>query len=71
MNEPKKPIVLTVEERRSPLFLKLLEHWTNRLEISRMQNDGDRPEIETAKLRGRIAELKACIDLSKESPPPG
>lgn len=68
MNEPKKPLILTAEERRSSLWLKLMAHWLERLESTRKQNESDLPEVQTAKLRGRIAELNACIGLNEENP---
>lgn len=67
MNEPKPPLVLSAEERRSPLWKKLKDHWQERLEVLRKQNDGDRPETETAKLRGQIAECKALLWLERET----
>lgn len=68
MIEPKKPLLLSAEERRSSLWLKLMAHWTERLEFTRKQNEGDLPEAQTAKLRGRIAELNACLGLDKDKP---
>ena len=63
MIEPELPFILSEEERNSRLFLKLSDHWKKRLETYRTQNDGDKDEIVTATLRGRIAELKAAISL--------
>lgn len=59
-----KPFVLSLEEKRSPLWQKLTEHWQGRLDLARIQNDMDKPELETAKQRGRIAELKANLALN-------
>lgn len=67
MIERKLPFVLTIEERRSVLWRKLEEHCANRLEIVRKDNDADRSETDTARLRGRIAELKYLISLGNES----
>lgn len=63
--EPEPPFVLTAEERQSRLFQMLSNHWKKRLETYRTQNDGDKDEIATANLRGRIAELKAAIALGE------
>lgn len=62
----KQPLILTIEERRSPLWRKLAEHYESRLESLRNQNDGDRVDVETAKLRGRIAEVKLLLSLGHD-----
>lgn len=66
MNEPKPPLALTREERNSPLWRKLLSHYEERLDSLRLQNDGEKDSLETANLRGRIAECKALISLNRE-----
>ena len=66
MNEPKKPLVLTIEQRRSTLWRALMDQWTERLQSLRQDNDRPHTESETAALRGRIAELKACMLLDQE-----
>lgn len=68
MSEPKPRIALTYEEKRSALWTKLTDHWKTQLEILRIQNEGDKTDIETAKLRGRILELKAAISLEIDLP---
>jgi hypothetical protein len=65
MNQPKKPLTLTNEERRSPLWRKLSDHWKERLEVLHAQNEGDRSEQSTANIRGRIAECKSMLSLEK------
>ena len=62
----KPPMILTIEERRSPLWRKLAEHYESRLESLRNQNDGDRADVDTAKLRGRIAEVKLLLSLGHD-----
>ena len=43
-----------------------IEGWAaERLTQARNRNDGDLTEVETAKLRGRIATLKEILDLPK------
>lgn len=66
MNDPKPPFKLSLEDRESLVWKRLMTHFGERLEVLRTQNDGDKSEAETAKLRGRIAELKAILALNKE-----
>lgn len=68
MIAPKPSLKLTKDERNSRLFTKLMEHWSDRLQSLRTQNDGDIDPTNTAKLRGRIAELKFNLSLDKELP---
>ena len=51
-------LVLTDGDIHSSLWLKLVKHWEARIDYLRKINESDRPETETAKLRGRIAELR-------------
>ena len=60
---------LTDEERRSALWRKLSAHAESRLQSLRIQNDGDKDAAETAKLRGRIAEVKVFLALGEEPAP--
>lgn len=59
---------LTDLERHSALWRKLNEHLEDQLRICRLKNDGDMSDLETAKLRGRIAALKSIIALAEPSP---
>ena len=68
MSAPKPKFALTHEEKTSKLWRKLLAHWEDKLETLRNQNDGDKSEIDTAKLRGRISECKANLSLDKDAP---
>lgn len=61
MNEP----VLTDGDSFNPLWLKLKAHFEARLEVLRSQNDGNLDPEATAKMRGRIAEVKYFIGLDK------
>lgn len=63
------PFILTSDERTSPLWRKLVKHMNEQIDQLRQQNDADRGEIETARLRGRIAAYKAMLDLNKEPDP--
>lgn len=55
--------VLTTEEKNSHLWKKLKTEWERRLDVMRIQNDGDKSAEETAKLRGRIAQTKELLGL--------
>lgn len=69
MIEPKKQFLLTRDERDTNLWTKLMAHWSDRLASLRAQNDNsDRNEIDTAKLRGQIAELKQLLALNNDPP---
>ena len=50
-------------ERKSPLWAKLKEHFEHELTVLRERNDGNLNEIETAKLRGRLFQVKAFLLL--------
>ncbi|MFA6972404.1 MAG: hypothetical protein WC208_13545 [Gallionella sp.] len=59
----KNPI-LTPHELAEPTWLKLKKHYENRLDELRRQNDSEKlGEIETARLRGRIKEIKFFLDI--------
>lgn len=68
MTDPKPPLVLTSEDKHTALWQKLMAHWEDRLASLRMQNDGDKPETETARLRGQIVAVKACLALNSAPP---
>lgn len=55
-----------VQDTLNPLWLKLKPHLEQRLAYLRTQNDGDADATKTANLRGRIAEVKAMLQLDKE-----
>lgn len=60
-----KPL-LSAFDRISPVWTAIDKHLNERIEVLRSKNDGDLDQIETAKIRGRIAELRAMLDLGKE-----
>jgi len=64
----RKRLVLSEADKRSPLWLALMIHWEARIDMLRMQNEGDKDQAETANLRGRIAELRANLALAKDQP---
>jgi hypothetical protein len=60
---------LNVQERNTPLWLRLRAHMAEKLEKLREQNDGfGLNEIQTAQVRGQIKCLRDLIAL--EEPPP-
>jgi hypothetical protein len=63
MNEP---TIFTLEpsELQNPLWVKLSKRFEQRLAELRLKNEADIGEVETANLRGRIAELKALLALA-------
>ncbi len=54
---------LTQGEHNDPLWLKLVAHYEKRLATLRAQNDNAPTEETTARLRGRIAEVKDFLKL--------
>lgn len=57
---------LDYSDKISPTWVKLAKHWNEELQTLRYQLEGDKTELQTAKLRGRIAEIKANLSLEKE-----
>lgn len=57
---------LTHEERASPLWRRLHAHLLEQIDAARIENDGDQGEAATARVRGRIAALKALAALNNE-----
>jgi len=66
MNTEKVPFVLNEEDRRSAVWARLMRYMNDRLAELRLANDADKTEIETAKLRGQITEIKAFLRLNEE-----
>ncbi len=73
INAPQPQLRLAQHERGSEVWIKLEKHLTERLNTLRLQNDTDLPADATAKLRGRIFEIKSLLNLGKDLPnqPPG
>lgn len=61
-------MTLTKQERDDPLWVKLRAEMEARLLQLRAANDADMSESDTAKQRGRIAEIKRFLDLGKPKP---
>jgi hypothetical protein len=55
-------------EKTSSLWKKIEGELTARLAALREQNDSDRQHDDTAKIRGRIAEVKAILSWAKVDP---
>lgn len=60
---------LSESDTRSEVWLRLKSHMEDRLQTLRAQNDGDLDEVKTAKLRGRINELKYLLALDQPLEP--
>lgn len=56
---------LEPHEVRTDLWKKIEQYFTERLEIHRAKNDQDKSDIQTAKLRGQIAECKHILSLGQ------
>lgn len=61
-------MILDKQDRIDPLWIKLKAEYESRLTQLRTSNDRDMSDTETAKLRGRIAELRRIIDMGAEKP---
>lgn len=57
-------MLLNQADLLSPTWIKLRKHFEERLTEYRAKNDGRLTEIETAHLRGRIAEARYILSLS-------
>lgn len=58
--------VLTEGDRLSVTALKLQRHFDKRLEDCRKQNEAALSEVDTARIRGRILEIKYLLSLFAE-----
>lgn len=55
-------------DRHSLVWRKLEAYINERIDELRMMNDNDKDAIETARLRGRIAELKILLTQATPAP---
>lgn len=62
-------MTLEPHELKSPLWAKLREHMERRIAQQRERNDQNLSELETAKVRGRIAEAKEFLLLETPAEP--
>jgi hypothetical protein len=66
-------MTLTESERNSPLWAKLREGWEADLKTLRARNDDPNnvmTELATARLRGRIDEIKRNLERGSSKPKP-
>lgn len=62
---------LAQHERMSPAWISIQRHLTEKLESLRKQNDNtDLDELATARLRGRIYEIKQILGIDQDMPVP-
>jgi len=59
---------ITEIEQLSPVWVRLTKHYEDRLEMLRKKLERPQSEIDTALLRGQIAEIKAFFALTAELP---
>jgi hypothetical protein len=67
MTTPKTPERFTLEDHeiKSQLWRKLKAHIEAQIARHQRTNDGELDPIATAKVRGRIAELRALLSIEK------
>lgn len=59
---------LTPIEAQSAVWVKVREHIQGRIDAHRRRNDGDMDPIQTARLRGRIAEDLILLEMENPEP---
>ena len=64
-----KPTPKEFSEGLPTLWRQVKEFYTARLDALRKENDGDSTPEKTAKLRGRIAEVKMLLALDQSQAP--
>jgi hypothetical protein len=62
------PFKLTEQEAASPMWARMKAHFDSRLAELRAQNDSSKPQEQTERLRGRIAETKYFLALDTPAP---
>jgi len=65
---PAPRLILTPFDKAGGLWPRLVLDWQTRLEQLRAKLEADIPEIEAAKIRGRILEIRANLQLDNEVP---
>lgn len=60
--------ILKQSDINSQTWKRIKDHVEQRIEMLRRKNDSNLDEIETAKIRGQIAELKFIAELDKPAP---
>lgn len=62
------PFSLSEDDKRSDLWRRLSAELERRLQEKRIANDAMHSDIDTAKLRGSIGELRNLLALNNETP---
>lgn len=57
---------ISIADRQSALWQRYVDYLQKRLEELRKLNDHDATEVETALLRGRIAEVKTLLSINDD-----
>lgn len=60
------PFRLEQSDKVSPTWMKLRQHFEEELATLRKMNDGKLDEVATARLRGRIREVKYVLSLGED-----
>ena len=66
---PPERFALSEADKVSPTWLRIKKHLQARVEALRNELEQDLPEERTAKVRGRLAEVKSLLSLDKYPPP--
>jgi len=66
---PPERFALSDSDKVSPTWLRLKKHLQARAEALRNELEQDLPEDRTAKVRGRLAEVRALLSVEKDPPP--
>ena len=61
-------MILSAQERDSPIFRKMVQYYQTRLNELRVQNDKPMDADQTSHQRGRIAEVKEFLMLDRDQP---
>ena len=61
-------IVITGADKIGATWNKMQAYWAQQLDDLRKQNDADLDVVATAKLRGRIIQVKAFLSMDDELP---
>lgn len=64
--KPPEKFQLSVSDKQTHTWEKILEQMHKRLAEARAKNDHKQSEVDTAELRGKIAELKYWIALAED-----
>jgi hypothetical protein len=64
---PSQAFALKDSDIHGETWVRLKKHLKGRIELLRAQNEGDLDDVATAKLRGRIAELRVLLALDKDT----